>query len=38
MGALVADLEKLDFEQLSVFQPSMILPSTNRYGFPQAIV
>ncbi|AWW00767.1 hypothetical protein DJ013_02435 [Arcticibacterium luteifluviistationis] len=35
---LVAELEKLHFERLSIFQPSMILTPTNRYGFSQAVV
>lgn len=37
-GELVVELEKLKFERLSIFQPSMILTSTNRYGLSQAIV
>lgn len=35
---LVAELEKLHFDRLSIFQPSMILTPANRYGFSQAIV
>lgn len=35
---LVAELEKLHFDRLSIFQPSMILTPTNRYGFSQAVV
>lgn len=37
-GELVAELEKLHFDRLSIFQPSMILTPINRYGFSQAIV
>lgn len=37
-GELVAELEKLHFDRLSIFQPSMILTPTNRYGISQAIV
>ena len=37
-GELVAELEKLNFNRLSIFQPSMILTPTNRYGFSQAVV
>lgn len=36
-GELVDELKALDFERLSVFQPSMILTPTNRYGFSQAM-
>jgi uncharacterized protein YbjT (DUF2867 family) len=36
-GELVDELEKLNFNRLSVFQPSMILTPTNRYGFSQAL-
>ncbi|MBX2871527.1 MAG: NAD(P)H-binding protein [Saprospiraceae bacterium] len=36
-GELVQALEALEFEQLSIFQPSMILTPTNRYGFTQAV-
>lgn len=36
-GELVEELIALDFEQLSIFQPSMILTPTNRYGFTQAV-
>lgn len=36
-GELVAELQALDFERLSIFQPSMILTLTNRYGFAQAV-
>ncbi|MDF1698035.1 MAG: hypothetical protein P1U56_19465 [Saprospiraceae bacterium] len=35
---LVEELKALDFERLSIFQPSMILTPTNRYGFSQALV
>lgn len=37
-GELVQALEELHFDRLSIFQPSMILTPTNRYGFSQAIV
>lgn len=37
-GELVSELEKLQFDRLSIFQPSMILTPTNRYGISQAIV
>lgn len=36
-GELIDALIELDFDQLSIFQPSMILTPTNRYGFTQAI-
>ena len=36
-GELVEELIALNFEQLSIFQPSMILTPTNRYGFTQAV-
>lgn len=34
---LVEELKALDFERLSIFQPSMILTPVNRYGIMQAI-
>lgn len=37
-GELIEALEALHFDRLSIFQPSMILTPTNRYGFSQAIV
>ena len=37
-GELVEELKKLNFERLSIFQPSMIITPTNRYGFNQALV
>jgi len=37
-GELVEELKKLNFERLSIFQPSMILTPTNRYGISQAII
>ena len=37
-GELVEELKALNFERLSIFQPSMILTPTNRYGLSQAIV
>jgi uncharacterized protein YbjT (DUF2867 family) len=36
-GELVDGLKALTFERLSIFQPSMILTPTNRYGIGQAI-
>jgi uncharacterized protein YbjT (DUF2867 family) len=36
-GELVDELKALNFERLSIFQPSMILTPTNRYGIAQAI-
>lgn len=36
-GELVEGLKALDFDRLSIFQPSMILTPTNRYGIAQAI-
>ena len=36
-GELVEELKALNFERLSIFQPSMILTPTNRYGITQAI-
>jgi uncharacterized protein YbjT (DUF2867 family) len=35
-GELENDLRALQFERLSLFQPSVILTPTNRYGFSQA--
>lgn len=37
-GELVEKIEALNFERFSVFQPSMILTPTNRYGFSQAVL
>lgn len=37
-GELIEELKKMNFERLSIFQPSMILTPTNRYGLSQAIV
>ena len=37
-GELQDALIALNFERLSLFQPSMILTPTNRYGFSQALV
>jgi len=37
-GELIEALEALKFERLSIFQPSMIITPTNRYGLSQAIV
>lgn len=37
-GELVEELKALNFVRLSIFQPSMILTPTNRYGFSQAVV
>jgi uncharacterized protein YbjT (DUF2867 family) len=36
-GELVEELKALAFERLSIFQPSMILTPTNRYGIAQAV-
>lgn len=36
-GELIDGLGALNFERLSIFQPSMILTSKNRYGIMQAI-
>ena len=36
-GELVEALKELNFDRLSIFQPSMILTPTNRYGMVQAI-
>jgi len=36
-GELVDELKALNFEHLSIFQPSLIQTSTNRYGFSQAV-
>ena len=36
-GELVEALKALNFQRLSIFQPSMILTPTNRYGITQAI-
>jgi len=37
-GELIEAIEELKFERLSIFQPSMILTPTNRYGLSQAII
>ena len=37
-GELIEAIEALNFDRLSIFQPSMILTPTNRYGLSQAIV
>ncbi len=37
-GELVEELKNLNFERLSIFQPSMILTPTNRYGISQGIL
>lgn len=37
-GELVEELKALDFERLSIFEPSMILTPTNRYGFIQGVM
>lgn len=36
-GELVEELKALNFDRLSIFQPSMILTPNNRYGIGQAI-
>ena len=37
-GELNDSLRALNFERLSLFQPSMIITPKNRYGFSQAII
>ncbi len=37
-GELVDELIALNFEKLSVFQPSMIITPSNRYGFSQGVL
>lgn len=37
-GELIDELVKLNFDRLSVFQPSMILTPENRYGFTQYLI
>ncbi len=37
-GELNDSLKELNFERLSLFQPSMIITPTNRYGLSQAII
>ncbi len=37
-GELVEELKALNFERLSIFEPSMILTPTNRYGMLQGIL
>ncbi len=37
-GELVESLKALNFERLSIFEPSMILTPTNRYGFGQGVM
>ena len=36
-GELIDELKAMNFKRLSIFQPSMILTPTNRYGLSQAI-
>lgn len=36
-GELINELEALSFKRLSIFEPSMILTPTNRYGFAQGV-
>lgn len=36
-GELVEELNALGFDRLSIFQPSMIITPSNRYGFSQAL-
>ena len=36
-GELQSGLSDLHFDRLSIFQPSMIITQTNRYGFTQAV-
>ena len=37
-GELVEALKALNFDRLSIFEPSMILTPTNRYGFSQGVL
>ncbi len=37
-GELQDGLKALDFERLSLFEPSMIITPTNRYGIGQAVL
>lgn len=37
-GELVDELKALQFERLSIFQPSMILTPSNRYGWSQGVM
>ena len=37
-GELVNELKALNFDRLSIFQPSMILTPQNRYGFSQGVL
>jgi len=37
-GELVEELKALNFDRLSIFQPSMILTPKNRYGFSQGVL
>lgn len=37
-GELVEALQEINFERLSIFQPSMILTPDNRYGFSQGVL
>ncbi len=37
-GELAKALQALDFDRLSIFQPSMIITANNRYGFLQGIM
>jgi len=37
-GELVEELKAMNFDRLSIFQPSMILTPTNRYGISQGIL
>jgi uncharacterized protein YbjT (DUF2867 family) len=37
-GELVGELKALNFDRLSIFQPSMIITPTNRYGVSQALI
>ena len=36
-GELIEELKALNFDRLSIFQPSMIITPSNRYGFSQAM-
>ncbi len=37
-GELIDALHKLEFDRLSIFEPSMILTPKNRYGFLQGVI
>lgn len=37
-GEINEELKKIEFERLSIFQPSLIITPNNRYGFSQGIM